>query len=816
MLILEVAKCAPFILILLLNMTCQGSFASFHPIDNYLVACGSSHNITFQGRTFISDIEFEHSNFTKKANKSLAVTSKLNNTLSPLYNSAQLFFEMASYTFKIQQKGRHWIRLHFHPFPDSNPNMTFASITVVTESFVLLTNFTFINYSSSYLMKEYAINITSPRLSLTFIPQKNSLVFVNAIEVISIPYDLLLNQIVAVAPLNQSTFSQQFSKSGLETVFRVNVGGATLSDTLGRTWETDEYYFHHPINNSTSSTSTHVVSTNPAAIRYSVGDIPIMTPHELVHATSVTASPLVYATARALKNASNSQSQGYNLSWIFNVDPSFMYFVRVHFCDIISNSLNNNMVFDLSINGVFAVRSLDLSSETSGLASPYFYDFISYSSRDTFKVIVSVDPDKMEYPLNAIMNGVEILKISNDEGRFNGISSFQGFYSSVSGNETSVSHSPKNSFQRKLGIWWTIILTGLSVCVLTFLAFGGLSFCYLKSRRRKKNLVASFKFLRHFTLHEMRQATNNFDAELLIGAGGFGNVYKGTLENGKIVAIKVANPESRQGLSEFHNEIELLSGLRHSNLVSLVGCCNEDSELILVYNYMANGSLSSHLYGRDFVPLSWKQRLCICIGAAKGLLYLHTGAKQSIIHRDVKTTNILLDENLVPKVADFGISKKGPLLDKSHVTTNVKGSFGYLDPEYFRTKFLTKKSDVYSFGVALLEVICGKPALDDALPTQQMNLALWALSCNKKGTFHEMMDPYLIGKVNMESLNKVLELAWKCLEDRRANRPPMGYVLCQLEEALHLELASLVLNNNENGDSSTYASDSVGNTEDVL
>nr|WIL59938.1 nodulation protein [Melilotus officinalis] len=413
----------------------------------------------------------------------------------------------------------------------------------------------------------------------------------------------------------------------------------------------------------------------------------------------------------------------------------------------------------------------------------------------------------MKETLNAIMNGVEIFKINNNVSRLNEFSAFEFFHSTLPENKTSFSHSPKSG---KQGIWWAMILTSCSVCVLAFLAF-----CYLKGHRRKNKSVTSFKFRRHFTLHEMQQATNCFDVVLLIGAGGFGKVYKGKLENGKVVAIKVANPESRQGLSEFHNEIELLYGLRHSNLVSLVGCCNEDSELILVYNYMANGSLSSHLYGRDFVPLSWKQRLGICLGAAKGLLYLHTGAKQSIIHRDVKTTNILLDENLVPKVADFGISKKGPVLDKSHVTTNVKGSFGYLDPEYFRTKYLTKKSDVYSFGVVLIEVICGKPALDDALPTQQKNLALWALSCHKRGTFNEMVDPYLIGKLNMDSLNKVLELAWKCLEERRANRPPMGYVLCQLEEALHLELALDVLNDNNNGDSSTYASVGNGFTDDI-
>ncbi|XP_058745858.1 receptor-like protein kinase THESEUS 1 [Vicia villosa] len=493
---------------------------------------------------------------------------------------------------------------------------------------------------------------------------------------------------------------------------------------------------------------------------------------------------MVYDTAKAL----GSVSGGYNLSWEFHVSSNSLYFVRLHFCDIISNS-TNSLVMDLFVNGYIALQSLDLVSVSGDLAEPYYKDNVFNAIADT--LTVSVAPATISSIPNATMNGIEIMKFVD---KFDHV----------------VAKSSKTSkkFKLKLG---TII--GPSVFVLTFLAFLGLTFCYLKSWWLKKISPNAYKHQRHFTLHEIQQATNYFDAELLIGQGGFGKVYKGTFENGKIVAIKVANAESRQGLSEFNNEIELLSGLGHQNLVSLVGCCNEDSELILVYNYMANGSLSSHLYGSDFVPLSWKQRLGICLGAAKGLFYLHTGAKQSIIHRDVKTINILLDENLVPKVADFGISKKGPLLDKSHVTTNVKGSFGYVDPEYFRTKFLTKKSDVYSFGVVLIEVICGKPALDDALPTQQMNLALWALSSHKKGTFNEMIDPSLIGKVNMDSLNKVLELAWKCLEERRVNRPPMGYVLCQLEEALHLELASNVLN--DNVVSTNHANTSYGFTDDI-
>ncbi|GKD38719.1 receptor-like protein kinase FERONIA [Tanacetum coccineum] len=213
-----------------------------------------------------------------------------------------------------------------------------------------------------------------------------------------------------------------------------------------------------------------------------------------------------------------------------------------------------------------------------------------------------------------------------------------------------------------------------------------------------------------FSLEEIQSATNDFDDELCIGEGGFGKVYKGKLTHvvtaDHVVAIKRLDSESNQGEAEFKAEIEMLSELHHCHLVSLIGFCDDNKEMIIVYDYMPHGTLYDHLH-KHMTPLSWVQRLKIAIGAARGLDYLHTGigTQHGIIHRDVKSSNILLDENWEAKISDFGLSKVGPTnLSLSSIDASVKGTFGYLDPEYFYTSKVTRKTDVYAFGVVLFEI----------------------------------------------------------------------------------------------------------------
>ncbi|KAL7232176.1 hypothetical protein ACSBR2_010238 [Camellia fascicularis] len=294
---------------------------------------------------------------------------------------------------------------------------------------------------------------------------------------------------------------------------------------------------------------------------------------------------------------------------------------------------------------------------------------------------------------------------------------------------------------------------------------------------------------RQFSLAELKSAMLDFKKDFVIGTRGFGYVYKGYIDNGtSIVAIKWLHPSSSHGAREFRMKIQMPSKLCHRHLAALIGYCNDNGERILVYDYMANGTLRDHLYKSDNPPLLWKQRLEICINATHGLHYLHTGAKHMIIHRDVKSTNILLDEKWEAKFSDFGLSKIGPTnVAQSHVSTVVKGSFRYMDPEYYQRQQLTKKSDMYSFGVVLLEVLCGRPAIVTGLEKEQVSLAEWGWKCWREGTVDQIVDPHLTSQIVPDYVKKFGEIFESCLRDTGIKRPTTGDMIWRLEFALQLQ-----------------------------
>ncbi|KAL9257798.1 LEAF RUST 10 DISEASE-RESISTANCE LOCUS RECEPTOR-LIKE PROTEIN [Drosera capensis] len=312
-----------------------------------------------------------------------------------------------------------------------------------------------------------------------------------------------------------------------------------------------------------------------------------------------------------------------------------------------------------------------------------------------------------------------------------------------------------------------------------------------------------------FSYSELEDATNKFEPSRAIGDGGYGTVYHGKIKDGRDVAIKRLYEKNYRRVEQFMNEVEILTRLRHQNLVTLYGCTSHRSrELLLVYEYIPNGTVADHLYGDRAKPglLPWLSRLSIAVETASALSYLHASG---IIHRDVKSYNILLDNNFSVKVADFGLSRLLPS-DLTHISTAPQGTPGYLDPEYHHCYQLTEKSDVYSFGVVLVELISSLPAVDMERHRHEINLADYAMSRIQRCAFSELVDPHLGYDLDykvrrMTSL--VAELAFQCLQPEKEFRPSMNEVLEALKriestdygalEAEELNENNQVLNNAE-------------------
>ncbi|KAL5101001.1 hypothetical protein RYX36_005328 [Vicia faba] len=290
--------------------------------------------------------------------------------------------------------------------------------------------------------------------------------------------------------------------------------------------------------------------------------------------------------------------------------------------------------------------------------------------------------------------------------------------------------------------------------------------------------ILSTANLRVYTFAELRTSTRNFRPDTVLGEGGFGKVFKGSLD-GIPIAVKKLNSESYQGLEEWQSEIHFLGRLYHPNLVKLLGYCYEDTELLLVYEYMQKGSLENHLFGRgaEIQPLSWELRLKIAIGAASGLSFLHTSNRE-IIYRDFKASNILLDGSYNAKISDFGLAKLGPSASQSHLSTTVMGTPGYAAPEYMQTGHLYVKSDVYGFGVVLVEILTGLRAIDINRPSGFHSLTDWIKPhLLDKRKLKKKMDILLDDKYPIKAALAIAKVASRCLAPEPKMRPSMKEVL---------------------------------------
>ncbi|GLT46424.1 hypothetical protein SLA2020_201740 [Shorea laevis] len=354
-------------------------------------------------------------------------------------------------------------------------------------------------------------------------------------------------------------------------------------------------------------------------------------------------------------------------------------------------------------------------------------------------------------------------------------------------NNSSRGPTTGNGGDRKLVI---ILATTSSAVALLLILVAGIFFGkeFVKKRRERKRLgalaAAVNKSKLNFSYESLEKATNYFHHSKKLGQGGSGTVYKGILPDGKVIAVKRLFFNTRQWVDHFFNEVNLISGIHHKNLVSLLGCSITGPESLLVYEFVPNQSLHDYLFVRkDVQPLGWEARYKIILGTAEGLAYLHEESRLRIIHRDIKLSNILLDEDFTPKIADFGLARLFPE-DKTHISTAIAGTLGYMAPEYVVRGKLTEKADVYSFGVLVIEVICGKK--NSAFSQDSVSILQMVWNHYGTGKLCEAVDPVLKDNFPEEEASRLLQIGLLCVQASAELRPAMSMVVQMFTDNLEI------------------------------
>ncbi|KAK4261853.1 hypothetical protein QN277_004796 [Acacia crassicarpa] len=783
---------------------------SYSHADKFSLNCGFSGNsqTTSDGRRWEPDDDSKLFSLGGNSQSSLLNSPPLDREEVP-YTAARLSHSEFTYSFDVTE-GQKFVRLFFYPAAYANFDRSNSLFSVKAGHHTLLKDF---NASltadndddpEEKVFREYCINVEpGHRLNITFTPSTNhpdAYAFVNGIEVVAMPTDLYYNKAD-----EKSSGIQVDDHTALEMVYRINVGQGEIQandDDMLREW--------------------HDVYGSGYKVMQTMQDL------KARYGAKLTDPPLDFLKDAAPEDVYLSAKTSTDaMTWEFKVNSMFAYKIRLHFCELDNTVQKGDRVFRILIDDTLFEPEVDVLGLQEDILVPLYKDYAVPLKQGSLKrQNLSIKLQKLpKSKYDVLLNGIEIFKISDPGSDNLGGPNPDPISSSTKPSKVSkkktkapmmiavkisdpgsdnlggpnpdpISSSTKPSKvsneKTKAPMMIAVACAALGVIVLSVIGF----FIYRRMTRGAGNRTdeESLDACHKFSIEEIRAATNDFDELSIIGRGGFGVVFKGHINKGKTsitVAIKRLKPESSQGFDEFQTEIKILSKFRHDNLVDLIGYCNDEKEMILVYEFMARGTLSDNLKEPVNQSLPWKQRLEICIGAAKALLYLHTYTgedKQSVIHRDVKSTNILLGEDWVAKVSDFGLSKIGPDgLSRSHVTTNVKGSVGYIDPEYYVTLQLTPRSDVYSFGVVLLEVLSGKPHIFRNMEKQMGSLVDWVKKCYEKGEIEEVVDPFLKGTITPQCLNKFLRIALACLHENGKLRPSMRDVVSGLETVLKMQ-----------------------------
>ncbi|KAL3523617.1 hypothetical protein ACH5RR_016451 [Cinchona calisaya] len=764
-------------------------------LGDVAINCGSIGNLNaLDGRKWIGDSSGSAALPLQpqgKSRSSVTIAKSLSADPVP-YATSRISANQFYYRFQVNP-GQKFIRLHFYPTSYHGFEKSRDFFTVKAGPFTLLSNFSASLAAEylgvKYLIKEFCINVEHGRLLyITFFPsrisnsKKNIHAFINGIEIVSMPDGLYYTPHggVGARVVGRDYLVHIDDNTALEMVQRLNTGGSSISSVedfgMFRRWiEDSDFYFSEPL--------VHPVYNQAHIIKYA--------------STPPYIAPLpLYQTSWKLEREIPA-GEMYHFTWKIPVDVGFAYFIRLHFCEFGSEMTESGLVeFNILVNNQIAETKADVIRWSGGNGIAVYRDYTVMMKGDKEEgkcdlLIVLQSDDEL---VIGFLKGLEIFKLSNPDNSL--ASPNPVLAKKLSTSWTMKIKKMRLAFGQRntIATIVTILITSLNVIVYILRQSWVKNFQEEKYTRSASNEPSC----QCIPLADILSATQNFSDEFIIGKGGFGKVYKGFIHSiAEIVAIKRSNSKSMQGVHEFWTEIGTLSRLQHNHLVPLIGYCNESREMILVYQYMPHGTLADNLYkkdrnGTERFPLSWEQRLRICIGAARGLDYLHTGTGCGIIHRDVKDTNILLDENFNARISDFGLSKLEMISQsRSYVSTKVKGTFGYLDPDYVLTHKLTRKSDVYAFGVVMLVVLCGRPAVDTRIPGEPQSL-LWCFQeCLTKGEIDELVDPSLLGKSSPDSLKAVVETIEKCLQHQPKRRPTMAQVVVSLEYALEQQESTL-------------------------